>query len=50
MFCGLMSIAVCGELTEATEQALLGIVYSGDWLAFIKEACVRRSPAARCKN
>ena len=20
-------------------QALLGIVYSGDWLAFIKEAC-----------
>ena len=22
------------------EKALLGIVYSGDWLAFIKEACV----------
>lgn len=23
-----------------TDQALLGIVYSGDWLAFIKEAYV----------
>jgi hypothetical protein len=22
------------------EKALLGIVYSGDWLAFLKEACV----------
>ncbi|KNZ80288.1 Tetratricopeptide repeat protein 39B [Termitomyces sp. J132] len=31
------------ELTYAEslfEKALLGIVYSGDWLAFIKEACV----------
>lgn len=25
------------------EKALLGIVYSGDWLAFIKEACVLSS-------
>ena len=26
-------------------QALLGIIYSGDWLAFIKEACVVSLPA-----
>lgn len=27
-------------LMRRFSQALLGIVYSGDWLAFIKEACV----------
>ncbi len=27
------------------EKALLGIVYSGDWLAFIKEACVFITPS-----
>lgn len=26
--------------THESTQALLGILYSGDWLAFIKEACV----------
>lgn len=29
-----------GGPSSHNTQALLGIVYSGDWLAFIKEACV----------
>ena len=34
------------RLTGVCPQAMVGIAYSGDWLAFIKEACV--SPSLCC--
>ncbi|KAH8831470.1 hypothetical protein DL96DRAFT_1587977 [Flagelloscypha sp. PMI_526] len=45
-YTGMTKVELHGELTYAEslfEKALLGIVYSGDWIAFIKEALNMRT-------